>query len=113
MLFQRWLRFNAVGLGGIIVQLAVLACLTRLAGLSYLPATGCAVEAAVIHNFAWHQRWTWRDRGFSGAALLAPLLRFHLTNGLVSIAGNLLLMRVFTGTVGLDPLLANPIAIAA
>ena len=25
-----------------------------------------AVEAAVLHNFGWHERWTWRDRPRAG-----------------------------------------------
>ena len=59
---RRWLRFNAVGLAGVIVQLGVLAALTRFAGWHYLPATLVAVELTLLHNLAWHERWTWRDR---------------------------------------------------
>ena len=58
----RWLAFNGVGALGVIVQLAVLALLVHGASVHYLVATAIAVEAAVLHNFAWHQRWTWRDR---------------------------------------------------
>jgi putative flippase GtrA len=60
-LFTRWAAFNAVGLAGVAVQLACLALLVH-AGSHYLAATALAVEAAVLHNFLWHQRWTWRDR---------------------------------------------------
>lgn len=37
------------------VQLAVLAWLVRSLQMHYLPATAIAVEAAVLHNFFWHE----------------------------------------------------------
>ena len=108
----RFLRFNAVGVAGFAVQLLLLAGLLR-AGLHYLAATAVAVEAAVLHNFLWHERWTWRDRPAAGRARLARLWRFHLVNGLVSLAGNLLLMRLLTGDLGIPPLPANLLAVLA
>jgi len=112
--FVRWVKFNAVGLIGISVQLGVLALLLRAAHTGYLLATALAVEAAILHNFCWHQCFTWRDRRARGwRPLLGSLLRFNLTAGLLSIGGNLLLMRVLTGAVGLDPLIANGLAIAS
>lgn len=113
-LLQRWLRFNGVGALGIAVQLGVLAMLVGGAGAHYLAATVIAVEAAVLHNFCWHERWTWVDRpsGTRGR-LLARLVRFHLLNGAISFAGNLLLMRVLTGSHGVDPLAANIFAVIA
>src|SRR5262245_50690376 len=58
----RWLKFNAVGAIGIGIQLAALTLLARVLRLSIVVATGLAVETAIIHNFAWHHRWTWADR---------------------------------------------------
>ena len=57
-----------MGLIGFALQLGVLALLLRL-GLHYLAATALAVELAVLHNFAWHERWTWRDRPPAGRPL--------------------------------------------
>jgi putative flippase GtrA len=88
----RWLKFSAVGAIGIGVQLAALAFFHKVFGIQCLAATAMAVETAVLHNFLWHQRWTWGDRGQVGEAL-ARLLRFNLSAGLVSIATNVLLMR--------------------
>ena len=102
----RWLRFNTVGILGAGVQLGALWLLLK-AGLYYLAATAIAVELAVLHNYAWHRRWTWAGRSTGGA-----LLRFHLANGLVSILSNVVLMRVFTGGWGLAPVAANVLAIA-
>ncbi len=59
---RRWAIFNGVGLLGVGVQLAMLTLMTDGLGVHYLAATAIAVEAAVLHNFFWHQRFTWRDR---------------------------------------------------
>ena len=109
----RFLRFNVVGAIGIAVQLAVLALLRR-AGVDYMLATLIAVESAILHNFAWHERYTWRDRAsVSRWESFARLLRFHITNGAVSLVGNALMMRWLVGELGLPVLPANIAAIAA
>ena len=105
----RWLKFNAVGALGAAVQLGALWILTSL-GVHYLVATALAVEAAVLHNYAWHVRWIWVDR--PETRTLRSLLRFHLANGLVSMVSNLALMRLFTGWLGVPVLAANILAIA-
>ena len=110
-MLRHWLRFNAVGAIGIVVQLAALAILKSLLHLEYLLATALAVEVAVLHNFIWHQRWTWADRAGTRAA--ARLVRFNLGTGAVSIAANLLFMRLLVGQLHMQYLLANMSSIAA
>jgi putative flippase GtrA len=113
-MFRRWLRFNFVGALGIGVQLTALALLANGFGVNYLVATAIAVETAVLHNFVWHERFTWAERGGAGARAVAKrLVRFHAGNGLVSLVGNLALMRLLVGAIGVPPLAANAIAIAA
>ncbi len=108
---RRWLKFNFVGALGIGVQLAMLAALTRL-GLGYLAATALAVEAALVHNFVWHERMTWRDRATPVLRhLLGRFLRFQMANGLISLLGNLAMMRLLVGALHLPVLWANVIAI--
>jgi putative flippase GtrA len=107
---SRFFRFNGVGAIGLAVQLGVLAVLLRL-GLHYVVATALAVEAAVLHNFLWHERWTWRDRPAAGSLRVERLWRFHALNGLVSLTGNLVLMRIFVGVFGMSPLPANLCAV--
>ena len=69
---------------------------------------------AVLHNFVWHQHWTWRDRPSASAPTVAVrLVRFHLLNGTVSLVGNLAVMAVLCGALGMDPVAANVVAIAA
>lgn len=109
---QRPTKFVLVGAIGMAVQLAVLEALTVL-GFHYLWSTGLAVEAAVLNNFIWHQKFTWSDRCDS---LLVEagmrLFRFHLSNGAISILGSLLLMRWLVGQFGLPVLVANLLTIA-
>ena len=106
----RWLKFNAVGAVGIGVQLAALAALRSGLGVGYLAATAVAVETAVIHNYLWHERFTWADRE-TGSSLVR-FLKFNLTTGVFSIGGNLLLMRVLVGELGMNYLVANLVTIA-
>jgi putative flippase GtrA len=109
---RRWLKFNLVGAVGIGVQLAALAAL-RGWGVNYLVATALAVETAVVHNFLWHERFTWADRvTISFAESAWRLLRFNLTTGIVSIGGNLLLMRLFVGQLHIHYIVANLLTIA-
>ena len=107
---MRWLKFNAVGGIGIGVQLVVLAVLKSGLHLDYLLATGLAVEAAVIHNFLWHERFTWADRASESS--WSRFAKFNLTTGLFSIAGNLVLMKVLVGWGGVNYMVANGITIA-
>ena len=111
---RRWAAFNLVGAGGLALQLATLASLIEVAQVHYLAATIAAVEAAVLHNFIWHQWWTWRDRPSAAPGETAQrLLRFHLTNGAISIVGNVIMMAGLTGALGVAPVPANVLAIAA
>jgi putative flippase GtrA len=107
-------KFAIVGGLGFVLQLLTLWALTSLAAWPWLPATAAAVEIAVLHNFVWHERWTWADRGFGGFAgpqTFARLVRFNVATGLISIVGNLVLMDVLVEALGLPPLIGNAIAV--
>jgi putative flippase GtrA len=117
--FVRWMKFNLVGGIGIVVQFAALFLLKSVLHFDYLVATAIAVEAAVVHNFVWHEQFTWADRTGTAPGRARTswswslrLLRFNLANGGVSILGNLALMRVMVGEGHMNYLLANAIAIA-
>jgi putative flippase GtrA len=106
------LRFNLVGGTGIALQLGLLSLLKSVAGLNYLTATALAVEATVVHNFLWHERYTWADRVQpSWSKSLRRLARFNLTNGAVSLAGNVVLMKIIVSFEPVHYLAANGIAI--
>ena len=106
----RWIKFNAVGAGGIAVQLLVLTALTSLLKIDYLIATAFAVEAAIIHNYLWHERFTWVDRATESSWM--RFWKFNLSTGLFSIIGNMLLMKALVEGGHLNYVAANLITIA-
>jgi len=108
-LLRRWGRFNLVGIGGFVPQLNVLWVLARALGMHDLLATALAVELSVLHNFVWHEAWTWKGLAVDGR--WRRLLRFHLANGFVSIATNVLFTWAVMQTLHVPLLLANAAAV--
>lgn len=110
-----WIKFNVVGLLGFLLQTVTLFLLTRgVPKIGYLAATVMAVELAVLNNFVWHQSWTWKDRPTSTRRkTLRRLAKFNVTTGLVSITGNLVLMSLLVGRLGLPVVGANLVTVAA
>jgi len=106
----RWGKFNLVGAMGAVAQLVSLAILNRMMPGHYLVASAVALELTLLHNFVWHVHYTWREPR-ERATLLRQCLRFHLSNGMVSLVGNLVLMRVLVGGARQHVLAANAIAI--
>lgn len=106
----RFKPFVAIGVMGFLVQAAVLAALTTAWRWNAVSATLVAVEAAVLFNFLWHEHWTWRDRRSGRCA--ARLLRFHIANGVTSLVGNGLIVALMTAWLGVQPIVANVIAVA-
>ncbi len=111
---KRWIAFNSVGAVGILVQLGVLSLLVSKYEIHYLTAVAIAVEAALLHNFLWHENWTWADRTRnSPGGIWRRLLCFHLANGGVSLAGNVLLMKTFVDFLNWNFIYANLASIAS
>lgn len=104
---MRFVRFNIVGAGGLLLQLALLDGLVR-AGVPLVVATLVACESAILHNFVWHERWTWADRRTGSG--LGRLLRFHAANGLVSLVGGTAFTSMLYG-FGLPVVAANLAAV--
>jgi putative flippase GtrA len=105
----RFYRFNAVGAIGVAVQLTSLWLLTGVAAVHYLIATPLAVSLAIVHNFVWHRLWTWKDRDVHVTRACA---RFVLTNGLLSLVGNLGVTAALVSGAHAHPVVANVAAIA-
>jgi putative flippase GtrA len=89
---SRFGRFSFVGLIGAVLQLLLISLLTKYFRIGSLAATLIAVEITILHNFIWHQRFTWSDRDPKSSRQIVRLWRFHAGNGLVSLGGNTLLM---------------------
>ena len=108
---RHWLKFNAVGIIGVVVQLVVLAILKTVLDVNYLVATVLAVEAAILHNFVWHERWTWIDRTRKVRGRFQRLLRFNTANGLISLIGNVGMMWLLVSKFHLHYLVSNLLAV--
>jgi putative flippase GtrA len=111
--FASWLRFNAVGIVGVGVQLALLALFKSVMGWSVRLSTIAAVEITVLHNFVWHERWTWAHRKLELRQIPIRLLRFNVSNGLISIVGNVVMMELLAVRLGLHYMISNMAAILA
>lgn len=107
----RTLVFLGVGAIGFTVQIAVLTLLTAWLHTPVPVATAIAVEAAILVNFWWHERWTWRERAVHGART-RRLLRFHLANGVTSLVGNVAITTACVRLLAINPAVANAMAVA-
>jgi putative flippase GtrA len=111
---RRVQMFLMVGGMGFLIQIGSLALLTMAAGWPYGPATAIAVQLTVLHNFFWHERWTWHDRTTArhGHGMPRRLAMYEATAGVTSIAGNLLVTAVGVEFLGFSALAANAMAVA-
>jgi putative flippase GtrA len=57
----RFVRFNAVSLGGLLVTAATTWTLVQLAGVNYLVANLAGIGLATACNFMANVHWTWRQ----------------------------------------------------
>ncbi len=109
---MRFAAFALVGACGFVVQMLALELLMRATAIGPLAATAVAVEIAVLHNFAWHERWTWRDRRRRRSeATLRRLWQFHLANGALSVGISLGCVALLTQLFGWPPIASNAIAV--
>jgi putative flippase GtrA len=106
--------FALVGCAGFVVQLSALEAFTVGLGVPHLLATAGAVEVAILHNFAWHERWTWADRtARAPRGAWRRFGRFHMSSGAVSLVGNLVITAGIVALAGAPLLLANTLAVGA
>lgn len=59
-IWLRFLRFNGVALGGMLITVTTLTFLTHALDLHLLIANILAVGAATVWNYVVNTRWTWR-----------------------------------------------------
>jgi putative flippase GtrA len=106
-------RFAFVGAVGFVAQFGIFALLGSAFGWPPLLATAASVAVAVLHNFAWHERWTFHDGTGSHRGWPARLMAFSATNGLASLTGNLGFMAAYKAGLGLPPLVAACLSVAS
>jgi putative flippase GtrA len=109
----RFGRFNLVGALGAGLQILVFYLLMKYFRVPAAAATPVAVEIVVLHNFFWHERFTWRDRRPGCFRQRSTRLwRFHVSNGLISLAGNTVLTYCLVEQLKTAALPAAVVAIA-
>lgn len=109
---RRWVKFHMVGLMGMVVHLTMLSFFSKGLGLEPAVATALAVEMAVLHNFTWHERFTWKDRSsVHWMDIGGRLLRFNLTTGMISLVGTTSIVNFLVTHYKFPVLLSNVIAI--
>ena len=124
-----FIKFLVVGGAGYLVNQFVLFTLYDLSFPSILPEKGksfdcglftisdlklllasiVAVEASIVSNFTWHQRWTFRGR-HQRRALPVRFLAFHFTS-MGSPLISLVAVNVLTPAFVILPYIANTIGI--
>lgn len=112
MINRPFLRFYAVGFIGVAVQLATLSLLTSGLHMHHSIATVLAVQTAVLHNFLWHERWTWACRRLTSSPW-QRYCKFNLTTGLSAMVVNVIVTGALVELMGAPYLLANLLAIAS
>ena len=73
------LKFMLVGASGVLVNLAVLAALTELAGIYYLASFAVAFMCAATNNYWWNKLWTFKGRATAKLGYLRYLTLTSVT----------------------------------
>lgn len=101
----RFMKFAVVGLSGTAIHLGLFRLFTAHFGMQYMLSGVLALEAGLLSNYLLNNIWTFSDRRFRFRQL-GGLGKYHVVAG-GGIVINLLLLRLLTGTFGVDPFLAS------
>ncbi len=113
--FNRFARFAAVGLSGVIVDMGVLFLLSDPATLGWglTRSKLIASELAIVNNFLWNDMWTFRDLTANQHSVRQRLRRFGKFQ-LICLAGavlNTILLNLQFNLLHMNRYVANAIAI--
>lgn len=109
---RRIAAFLFVGASGFALQMGGVGWLCAT-GWPLPAATAASVIAAVVHNFLWHERWTWADRGGDVAVRLRRFAGYLATTGATSVLSNVLFVAVLAGSCALPPWVAVSLAVVS
>jgi dolichol-phosphate mannosyltransferase len=114
---NRFLRFAAVGLSGVIVDMGLLFLLSdpTMLGWGLTRSKLIAAEVAILNNFTWNDVWTFRDLSAQQRGLRQRLRRLGKFQ-LICLAGvviNTILLNLQFNLLGMNRYVANAVAIAA
>jgi putative flippase GtrA len=74
-------------------------------------AVAVAVECAILHNFFWHERWTFAGRRFGAEGRLGRWWRFNAATAATSLTGNILITGGLVAWLPVPVAAANAIAV--
>lgn len=109
---RRFIRFCIVGATGVLVNQGLLWLLTDVSGLYYMYSALLSIEASIISNFIFNDRWTFRDKRSAAGPIFIRFLKYNL----LCAAGSLLnygILWFFTDILHFYYLISNLFGIAA
>lgn len=97
MKIKRIINFQLVALGGTLVNMSVLWVLKGRLHLPIVLSGACAIELAILHNFAWHYFRTWRERvDHTVPDYFKRLIRYNGITASIDFLVNLTVLWVLT-----------------
>jgi putative flippase GtrA len=107
------LRYGIVSAMGAVVQVATVALLGRITLMRPTTTAFLSVAAAVVHNFVWHERWTWLSRPARSGSTLVRLGAYAGSNGAVSAVVGVASAVLLAHVRAIGPVGASMLAIAS
>jgi dolichol-phosphate mannosyltransferase len=111
---KRFVRFGISGFSGVFVNMFILYFLREYVGLGLTRSAILAAEVAIVNNFFWNDRWTFRDISGYQQGRTKTFRRFLKFN-VICLSGlvlNILLLNLLYNLLNMNEYLANIIAIA-
>ncbi len=114
---SRFVKFCAVGLSGVVVDMGVLYLLSdpRTLHWGLTRSKLLAIEAAMLNNFLWNDAWTFADAVPEARPLYAKFHRFLRFNAICTMGAvlSVVLLNLQFNLLGMNRYVANGIAILA
>jgi dolichol-phosphate mannosyltransferase len=111
---SRFLKFCLVGASGVLVNMFFFWLFYRKLGIFSLISSFLAIQIAILNNFLWNDKWTWREKRKPGVRqFFVRLGKFTLSSNLTSASANLLGVWVFLNLLGWNYLISNLLGIGS
>jgi dolichol-phosphate mannosyltransferase len=109
---SRFLKFCLVGASGVLVNMFFFWLFYKKLGIFSLFSSFLAIQIAVLNNFLWNDKWTWREKRKPGIEqFFIRLGKFALSSNLTSASANLLGVWIFLNLLGWNYLVSNLLGI--
>jgi dolichol-phosphate mannosyltransferase len=110
---SRFLKFCLVGASGYLVNMFFLWLFYGKLRMFLLLSSFLAIQIAILNNFLWNDKWTWREKREPGAKpFFKRLAKFAMASDFVSAPVNLLGVWIFLNLLEWHYLFSNFLAIS-